>query len=296
MIQLTRPFVGSFDLDHLDVWWEVEDTVEDILLYSFYVQRSESPEGPWTTLVGPLKDKWRFRDTSVNQLNRSRSYFYRIRAVEDATSVEVFSPASRKEAEQDLIGSEISRRFLLLLREHIGRKVVLYPVRTSGMRCPHCWDSILRKPLVERCLTCFSTTYAGGYYSPIKTHMQIDPHAEPTQVTGGGETQDTKTTARAFPYPPIKPNDILVEAENKRWQVMLATPTQKLRAAAHIELQLHMLPPGDMAYKLPVPVDILNWDPSPGRSFTNPHHVEALGTRDIELENVLGTYGYPYTK
>lgn len=296
MIQISKIWVASLDLDHIDVWWETKGYVQDPLLYSFYIQRSESPLGPWDTLGGPFKDKWYFRDTTVNQKHRMRAYYYRVRIVEDGTAREIFSEVASLSAERDLIAEEIVRRFSLLLREFVGRKAWLYPVRTFGARCPDCWDKVRQRRLKDKCETCYSAGFSGGYYSPIEILLQIDPEGRAIQVGSAGENADSKTTARCLPFPPIKPNDIIIEAENVRWRVMSLTSTEKLRSTVHLELQLHQIFPGDIAYKLPVNVDTKNLAPSPGREFVNPHGVDELKERDPGLDMVLSAYGYPFTR
>ena len=67
MLEVKDFLVRTFDLDYIDMWWTIADTVEDHLNYSFTLFRSESPEGPWDQIAGPFKDKWYFRDTTVNQ-------------------------------------------------------------------------------------------------------------------------------------------------------------------------------------------------------------------------------------
>ena len=296
MLTVSRFEVFSMDLDFLDLFWEIGDTVEDHYKYSFYLQRSESPMGPWDTLGGPFKDRWFFRDITVNLKHRHRKYFYRLHIVEDSTGDELFSEPVFHTPRQDLIAREITMRMALLLREFIGRWVILLPVRTFGTRCPDCWDNIRKRREKDRCITCYGTGYAGGFLHPMQILLNIDPAPDSTQATSSGEILDTKSTGRCLPFPPLKPNDLIVEAENIRWRVMNVAGTQKLRHAVHKEVQLHQIFPGDIAYKIPISVDPLNFDPSPGREFTRPQSEEALGPEEPGIANILAAYGYPFNR
>lgn len=297
MLDVSKIWARSMDLDFIDVWWEIEDTVEDRLLYSFYLERSESPAGPWDTIGGPLKDKWHYRDQSVNQRHRHRKYFYRLKMVEDSSGDEGWSEPTSKVPEPDLIAREMAMRLSLVFREYNARWVIALPVRTFGTRCPDCWDEVRQRRQKDRCMTCYGTSYAGGYMSPVPALIQIDPSPATQQVTGAGETQTTDTSARALPFPSMKPNDLLIETENKRWKVTTAGATRKLRAVVHYELQLHEVPPGDIVFKVPVEgIDMKNFQASPGREFVNPYGLEVLKTREPGIENILIAYGYTYVR
>jgi len=296
MLEVSKIWVSSLDLDYFNLYWEIADTVEDHLLYSFYIERSESMAGPWTTIGGPFKDKWSFRDTQVNRRHRLRSYNYRLRIVEDATSNTAYSDVVLQKAETDLITVEIRRRMTVLFKEFVGRKAWLFPVRTFGTRCADCWDETRQKVMKDRCQTCFGTGFAGGYMSPIEMLIQLDPESGADQATPSGEILDTTTTARMLALPPVKSKDLIIEAENIRWLVMNVSQTRKLRAVSHQQLQLHQVFPGDIAFKVPVKVDEKNLDPSPGREFTNPQQVEELKTTNPGIEDVLRVYGFPFSR
>jgi hypothetical protein len=152
----------------------------------------------------------------------------------------------------------------------------------------------LKKTVKDRCLTCYGTGFSSGYLSPMVVYLQFDPAPKSEQATSQGTVADKKATARSIHFPPFKPNDIIVEAENLRWKVMSVSATRKLRAVAHQELQLHQEYPGDISFKIPVNIDLLNFDPSPGREFVNPQGVENLKTREPGIDNIFAAYGYPY--
>lgn len=288
-----RVNVHSFDIDYLDVWWEVDMPADSFATHSFVLRRSESATGPWSEfVVGPMKDKWRYRDSAINQRHRHRVFWYKLQIVRDSDGeVVVESEPETMRAEASLEAREMVRRFALALREYIGRVVIVFPVRTFGTRCPTCWDPIRMRQTKDRCRDCYDTGYAGGFLSPYRTWMQIDPSAQGIQITEAGELADVKSTARALPYPILKSNDIIVESENRRWRVMNVTNTERLRSPVHSELQLHEIVKHDIVYALPVYLDAETFDASPRRALAEPVSIDEAGRRDEGYIDVLAVYG-----
>ncbi len=275
----------SFDLDHVDLFWEVADyytgqpTDEMILAYTFQIFRSESPLGPWEPLSPVFQNRYYFRDVSPALLNRWRNLYYLLRITDQRTNVtQDFGPTAQL-AEPDLIAMEIMRQEDVLFREFAGRKCWLFPVRTFGGYCV-CYDRVKGKRTRSNCVTCYDTGFLGGYLSPIECFIQIDPSPKNNQMTQLGQQQTTNASGRLISFPPVKPNDILVEAENKRWKVVTVAMTTRLRAVVHQELTLHQIPIGDVEYKLPINVaDLTNIQPSAERNFTNPQNIDGSNDR-----------------
>lgn len=284
----------SFDLDHIDLFWEVNDfytgqpTDEMILAYTFQVLRSESMFGPWDPLTKPFQDQYHFRDVSPALLHKWRRLYYILRVTDQRTNeVKDWGPTAQL-PEPDLIALEIMRQEDVLFREFAGRKCWHFPVKTFGPKCI-CYDRVKGKRTRSNCITCFDTGYLGGYLSPVECFVQIDPSAKNNQKTPSGEQQTNNTSARLISFPPMKPDDILVESENRRWKVVTVAMTTRLRAVVHQELTLHEIPIGDVEYKLPINVANLdNVGASAERNFTNPQNVD----RDNGKLDFLAVYGF----
>lgn len=296
MLKVVKLVARSFDLDHVDLFWETTDFVaasaQDVITaYDFYVERSESPEGPWDPLAGPFQDQYLYRDFSPNLLHKWRKLFYRLRVVHKPTSEEeVFGPTALL-PEPDLIALEIQRQEDVLFREFNGRRCWVFPVRTFGAKCG-CVNKISGRRTRTGCLTCFDTGYMGGFLRPIECFVQIDPEAHSSSNTNvHGERQEQNTSARLISFPPIKPKDILVEAENKRWRIVTVAKTERLRSIVHQEPTLHQIPRGDIEYKLPINLeDLQNQEWAGERNFTNPQHVNEH--EDDDPFKLLAVYGY----
>jgi hypothetical protein len=296
VLTLTKVRVRTFSLDFLEIMWEVQETTEDPHDYQMWVLRSESPAGPWDTLAGPFEDRYRFVDNRVNLMHRWRTLYYKIRVQRKGTTDQVETEPTAQDPEPDLIAAEIQRLERCLWEEYAGRRCLIFPVRTFGQRCPNCWDgpekgkgftSQVRR---SHCATCYGTGFVRGYLDPIEIFVQIDPSPQSIQTLPITERHQNDTSARLPNFPLVKPRDILVEAENRRWRVARVTPTERLRSVVHQELVLHELSKGDIEFDLPVRWDTQDFEPSPMRNFTVPQNLETF--ENEALKDVFAIYGY----
>lgn len=289
MLRVTKFYARSFDLDHMDVFWEVAPYfTNNPRQYEFKILRSESSAGPWDEISPPFFDQYWFRDVTPPRMHKWRTIFYLLR-VRDVLTDETadFGPTSQ-EGEPDLIALEIYRQEDVLFREFIGRLTFLFPVRTFGPYCV-CYDRTTHRRTKSNCLNCYDTGFLGGFLSPVGCFIQFDTSGQQAVPTPYREKQENKTTARLISFPPVKPKDILVEAENTRWRVESVTSTQRLRSSVHQELVLKQVDLGDVEYKLPINIDDLRTlTISAERNFTNPQHVDG----PADLDHLLAAYGY----
>lgn len=269
--------VRSLDIDFNTVSWELVQTSEDVLDYTFQVLRSEGPSGPFDPLAAPLSDQYLFIDNTLVPGNRWRKYFYVVRVTHIPTGAQKdFGPSSH-DADPDLIAIELRRHMQLLFKEFAGRRCWVLPVRTFGQRCS-CWNPTLAQRVRSGCLTCFDTGWVRGYMHPIESWIQIDPSPKANQYTNVGKIQQVNTTMRMAFFPPLKPEDVVIEGENRRWKVVQVNQTEKARAALHQEVQLHEVPPRDIEFRIPLVLDQALQDIwlSPKRNYTNAMNLESF--------------------
>ena len=153
-----------------------------------------------------------------------------------------------------------------------------------------CWNPQLRQATRSGCKTCYGTTYVRGYMHPVESWMQIDPSPKSEQNTNVGAQQQSNTTMRMPWYPPLKPRDLVIEGENRRWRVTSVTQTEKGRAGIHQEVGLHEIPPRDLEFDIPLDLGIPLRDLwlSPSRNFSNPTTLE--GFMDEKLPAIFDLY------
>ena len=278
--------IRSFSLDENELYWEIEDTTLDPLDFQFYILRSESPEGPWDTIAGPFEDKYSYVDNRVNPLHAQRQLYYRIRSVAKADPTNVTETESIIQyPDADLIAAEIQRAERLVWDEFAGRACLILPVRTFGRRCSTCYDGpdkgkgFTSQKRRAGCVTCYDTSFMRGYFDPILTFVQVDPSTDSVQNGPILQRMQNDTRARVSSYPLLKPKDLLIEAENKRWRVVTVTPTERLRHVVHQEVTLHELDRSEVEYQIPVRMDDLrNFQASPMRNFANAQDIDTTRT------------------
>ena len=287
MLDVRALKVRSLDVDFLELSWEINDTTEDVLDYTFQVERSEAVSGPWEALAPPFQDKYLFYDRTSRPFHRGRILLYRLLVTDIRDGKQaVYGPVDEG-ADADLITLELRRHMGLLLREFTGRRCWLLPVRTFGQRCT-CWNNTLQKRTRSGCRSCYDTGFARGYMAPLEIWVQFDPGSTLVeQNTNVGTMHQANTTARCVDVVKLKPRDVLVESENTRWRVVAVNQTEHGRAPIHLELQVHAIPKSEIeyAYEIPLKEALRDLYLSPARNFTNPQTLEAF-----ERDEVPGIY------
>ena len=93
-------------------------------------------------------------------------------------------------------------------------------------------------------------------------------------------------------YPSVKPDDLIVEPENKRWRVIQQNQTEHSRAPVHQELQVHRVQESDIEYSIPVKFEdaLPNLYFTPERNFTNPQNLSNVGAD--KLPGIFSIYRY----
>lgn len=311
-IEVRNIKVRSLSVDFHEVSWEIAPTRQDLLDFTFQVLRSEAPAGPWEPISPEMEDRYLFIDNRIKVQNRWRVFYYLIRAKnKQSGGTTDFGPSAR-EADPDLIATELRKHINLLMREFVGRRCWVLPVRTFGQRCPACFNQTLKSRTRSGCRTCYDTGFVRGYHHPIEAWVQFDPSANGNQQTNLGELQQNNSTLRTGYFPPLKPKDIIIEPENHRWRVVQINSTERLRAPVHQEVQVHEIPVSDGEYLIELDLGTGRMTSCSGdvlqplllkdlflvgsRNFTNPQTLEAF-ERD-EIPGIFSLYGgtYPEVK
>lgn len=295
MIKVTGLKVRSLDVDYHELSWALEDTQLDVMDYTFQVFSSESAAGPWTAVSVPFSDRYLFVDRITHPFHAARLLHYILRIKHNITDEVLDVGPVNSQPDADLIAVEIRRHMNLLFREFTGRRCWILPVRTFGQRCS-CWNQVLQKRSRSGCRACYDTGFARGYQYPIETWIQFDPGTNLSeQTTNVGAMHQMNTTARMSDGGLVKPRDIIVEAENRRWRVTQINQTEQSRAAVHLELSLHQIPPSDIEYAIELKLDtpLRDLALSPARNFTNPQNLDGFGRE--EIPGIFSLYPTTYT-
>lgn len=272
MITVTNVSVSSFDLDEFVISWAVDlkPATTDINNFQFFVQRSNSPEGPFDELnTVPLVDTFIFVDRQINRFSKWRRFFYRIRAVDisvtpnietlsDPGFLAISSLTEQKRHQLEMIRLE---KILLsgvgVVPGFVGVKCLIFKRRSFGQRCTECWDDLKQRVVSSQCLTCFRTGFRYGYFKPIVSYLSFDVSTEKPEMSPYGESQPNTVKAWTTNYPIVTGGDLVIDQEAIRWRVQMETRTELLRTITRQLLSLYQITPGDVEYKVPFDTALL---------------------------------------
>ena len=253
--------LNQFDPNSIGIVWDV---VGPSGAYAFFVERSESPEGPWTTLnpIG-LVNVYGYVDRTVNREAFDRHLYYRIHCIHKQTGEEIISKhASTLEETGTWVGKYIAKQERLLLRRWNGVKCAVYIRRTFGERCSHCYDAVRGKSISDSCTECFGTTFKGGYFAPILMDINFNPRQKTQDRNVLQRTENDQVSAWCSNYPVLSYDDLIVEIErnNERYLVKTIQQTEHGNATVHQNLSLMKLHLSTPQFLVPQAHDIRSID------------------------------------
>lgn len=274
MLYVRNIRVYTLDRDALTVTWELGETQEDLNLYTVSVWRSESAAGPYNRVSMEMiaADVYDLEDRGVNLYSKWREFFYRVRLtkVADQTFVDFGSQDYNKvlngadpggvvsEAPPDLEAMEAIRRFDLVLREYAGRRVLVLCERTWGQRCPNCWDYLKRRRTKSGCQTCFDVGVAGGYFQPTQAAAMKPAAQQLAQLTPLFELQPNDQVMWFSSKPRLKPRDVVIDIDGRRWRVIAISRSEKGWALTRQVAQVRMISRDQVEYQ--IPISTKDWD------------------------------------
>jgi len=232
--------------------WTLQDTLLDPTLFTFFVERSGSPSGPFERLHATgLKDIYTYTDDAAPNFSKQNILFYRIAILRDAANEIYYSVAADYRNKPDYVALEIAWRNKLLLARVVGVPCVVYKRKHWGMRCRECWDVELKRRVKAKCLTCYDTGYEGGYWSPVPAMVNFSPSPSIVMQTPWGKAEPYATTAWMGNFPPVEPQDVIVEeGGNKRWIIKKTDNKEKKRFVVKQIIQIEALDKGRVEYDL----------------------------------------------
>ena len=165
----------EIDYNKTVLYWEAEpDIKEDLNFFTFLVQISESPEGPWTNVFTDPIHAFGFIDTITQRGMADQRLYYRVVGLDYDGTPTISNLISLADEQDNYISRYIKKQQQLQLKRLNGRDCLHYARRKFGPRCHHCYDPIDRKVTRSKCPFCFGTTYKGGFFAPIKIHVNFD--------------------------------------------------------------------------------------------------------------------------
>jgi len=115
------------------------------------------------------------------------------------------------------------------LRMRRCHSIKIFRQKLSGEICSDCSDQDTEQRIgTTLCDQCFGTGIVGGFEPAVDSNMLIvtkSPVVLQDAGDGTGTNDPNQETARILPYPPLRKNDLIVQAKNdQRWLVQSLMP------------------------------------------------------------------------
>lgn len=235
------------------------------------VSRSQSPEGPWESVATGLRDAFHFLDDqfnlppaapggngreAVNLFALSRVIYYKIAVTPASGAADTFySEATPVEPGLDTRTRLLKRKILhdqaVGYRRLNGVPLVVLKRRRWGDRCPDCYDPVTREATLEHCLSCFGTSFAGGYWAPVLIRGRREAASVESNVTAHGDSDVKFADFNVLDYPILEYKDLIVDlVRNDRYQVQRVHHTELKSVPVHQKMTGSLLGRNSIEYKI----------------------------------------------
>lgn len=191
------------------LFWSVEpDFNEQISDIGYIPEISESPiqDGEWISLSKDPIYAYGFIDKVTQRGMVDQRLYYRIRSTKDSLS----NVVCLFDEDQNYVSQYISNNLLLMQRRCGGQEALLYPRKKFGERCPSCYSPLDGKVVRAKCPQCFSTTYKGGYFAPIRINAVKDIQAKSADKTEYGVSENQAFSGWVANNVIVEPGDLLI--------------------------------------------------------------------------------------
>lgn len=244
-----RPFYPTY----VALTWDVKPRTIELLNPTFNIYRSGTPESNFE-LIGSTTSYY-YDDRTVSMLDLDRDIYY---YVETSYQNQTIRTDTR-----DINGvilskklicmhRKVSRDWFLTMKIFNGVPILIYKRRRWGTRCTECFDPITKVTTHEHCLTCFGTSWLGGYHKPLRTYGKFEPPQDAnTETDPAGPVQTTIQIITVLGYPTVERDEVIFDLkERKMYEVIEKTETQMRRDAVHQTLPTSDIARDNILYKL----------------------------------------------
>jgi len=262
MLALEEIFIRSYDLKYLTVYWEVSSTTEDIGDYGLNIYRSDNPvysdEADLIVSGLDLETEYEYDDYNISGLDVTdqwsyRNYFLEVENLTTHDKSTLYGPY-HMELEPDPTAKYIifQKSATTMRSRYGGRPVIVLKRRTNGQVCTDCFDDTLLRRTKENCPTCYDTSWVNGYWPSMQVQAMMNPTPRRAEVTLWGLFEPGDTILTLLNYPVIIPRDIIVDRNNRRWQVVQVRPVERGLYLISQQALLRLINKGDIAYTFPI--------------------------------------------
>jgi hypothetical protein len=291
--------VWTLSRDSLTITWEIRNTTKDLGGFALTILRSDSMYGEYeevsSAFSAELTDE--YEDTTVNLHSKWREHYYRILVTRSSDGEELSFGSTKAdevvsgsnpggvviESPPDIGALEAIRRFNLMLREYSGRKILALTQRTWGTRCDTCWDHLKRRRTQSKCTSCYDTGITGGYFSPKESYSMRAPDKKVVGLGRVFELQPHDVVMIFSATPRLKPRDLVVDPDGKRWRVLTVGRSEKLWSLTHQTVALREISRDQVEYDINIDWSINPFSANPSRQHIAATDIDSYYKRAREL-------------
>lgn len=223
------------------VTWAVSVGFTEPRPWTFRVEQSETPEGPWTP-AGTYGDAVRGAAIPPTRTSKSMTLFFRVVLIPAGYTPTEYasdaaSPYGTLGRADYILALEIMRREQLRMRMGAGVDVVLWSVSERGSACTVCRDPVTGDVTASDCPDCLGTGRVPPYFGPFQTFAEFS-NSEASTVNGqAGTVQPADLSARLLCAIPLKRGDIIVKtAADKRYFVETSARVAEIRTTPVVQM------------------------------------------------------------
>lgn len=239
---------------------------------SFFVDvaRSGNPLGPWETIATGLRDAYNIVDDKfnlppshnangkegLNLFSLSRALYYQVTITPPSGIANTFLSDPRPvepglDTRTRLFKRKILHDEAVGYRRLNGIPLILLKRRRWGVRCDICYDPITKESTQEHCLSCFGTSFQGGYWAPVAIRGRREASATQTQMTSSGDSDMQLNDFNILDYPLVDYKDLIIDLlRNDRYQVQRVHATEMKGVPVHQKLAASLLGRNSIEYKI----------------------------------------------
>lgn len=251
--------ISSHNLENRLVTWAIEPSNESYGNYEINLFRSELYGSglDFSSLVSGINlgTTLDYIDVTISGYH-THSYreFWYYGQVRNLTTGETRNTLQATlETPMDYVARTVLRDKNIGLREvYGGKEFLILKRKTYGDSCSVCYDEYLQRRSIDFCSGCYDTMISGGYYTPIQIRGMMNPSPKKSQMMLWGDFKTDDSIFYTTSYPHIQPKDIVIDKNNRRWQVIQVRTLEKGLYIIEQDCQIRRVPFDDIIYTFPI--------------------------------------------
>jgi hypothetical protein len=236
--------------------WTVSREFADPAPWYFWVERGETPSGPWTAFSPRIVQAYGYQDTRRLLVPKDPQLYFRVKLTTPNGTYysDVRSPYGDLARTEFLQAREIMRTEVVQAQKKAGILGQVWLKSIFGPVCSSCVDPVTGTVTNPDCKQCFGTGRQPGYHGPYPVWMVFSPrqrnkHMKPDEM---GPHEDYVHSVRLIGSPVLKKDDVIVDPNSdRRYYVNDVTNVMELRRIPLVQqLEAREAPTTEQIYKI----------------------------------------------